>query len=126
MSPLPRQFTARRPTAPRPRLAHTRLSLIALEERAVPSTLTVDRAFSNNAALQQYSTINAAVAAASSGDTIMVDPGLYTEVVTVNKPLTLIGSGSAATSRTGDATQETVVQGVSTDPLGIINLRANN
>jgi parallel beta-helix repeat protein len=86
----------------------------------------VDRAFSNSAALRQYSTISAAVAAASSGDTIVVDPGLYTEVVTVNKPLTLIGSGPAATSRTGDTTQETVVQGVSTDPLGIINLRANN
>ena len=39
-----------------------------------------------------YSTIQAAVNAAPSGATITVDPGTYTELVTVNKPLTLRGA----------------------------------
>jgi parallel beta-helix repeat protein len=117
---------SRQPAARRARPARTRLSLIALEERTVPSTLTVDPAFANSAALRQYSTIGAAVAAAAPGDTIKVDPGLYTEVVTVSKPLTLVGSGPAATARTGDPAQEAVVQGTSADPLGVVNLRANH
>src|SRR5262249_1972136 len=93
---------SRQPAARRARPARARLSLIALEDRTVPSTLTVDPAFANSAALRQYSTIGAAVAAAAPGDTIKVDPGLYTEVVTVTKPLTLVGSGPAAAARTGD------------------------
>jgi parallel beta-helix repeat protein len=42
-------------------------------------------------------TIGAAVSAASSGDTIQVAGGTYKEVVTISKPLSLIGAGSATT-----------------------------
>ena len=42
-------------------------------------------------------TIGAAVAAASSGDTIQVGAGTYKEDVTINKTLALIGAGSATT-----------------------------
>ncbi|HTW63376.1 MAG TPA: right-handed parallel beta-helix repeat-containing protein [Bryobacteraceae bacterium] len=42
-------------------------------------------------------TIGAAVAAASSGDTIQVAAGTYKESVTVSKTLALIGAGSAST-----------------------------
>jgi hypothetical protein len=42
-------------------------------------------------------TIGAAVAAASSGDTIQVAAGTYKELVTINKTLSLIGAGSAST-----------------------------
>jgi hypothetical protein len=41
-----------------------------------------------------YSTLAAAVAAASSGDTILVEPGTYTDqVATINVPLTIEGNG---------------------------------
>ncbi len=43
-----------------------------------------------------YATISAAVAAASSGDTIRVFAGTYAEHVNVNKSLVLIGSGTYA------------------------------
>ena len=42
----------------------------------------------------RYSTIGAAVAAANSGDTVMVCPGIYDEDVVVNKTLTLIGQNA--------------------------------
>ena len=43
-------------------------------------------------------TVQAAVNAASPGDTIIVRPGTYTEQVTVNKNLTIVGTGSASTT----------------------------
>jgi parallel beta-helix repeat protein len=64
--------------------------LEVLEDRSVPSTLTV----ANNPALfphAQYSTINAAVAAAKPGDTVEVFSGTYNESVTVDKTLTIEG-----------------------------------
>jgi hypothetical protein len=42
---------------------------------------------------QTYTTIQAAINAAVDGDIIQIDAGLYNEVLTVNKSLTLIGSG---------------------------------
>ena len=46
---------------------------------------------------QTYTTIGAAVTAASSGDTIYVHAGTYNEVVVLGKTLSLIGNGSADT-----------------------------
>src|ERR1035438_8136847 len=40
-----------------------------------------------------YSTIGAAVTAASAGDVIHVGPGVYKEDVVIGKPLSLIGAG---------------------------------
>ena len=57
-----------------------------------------------------YTTINAAAADASDGDTIQVCPGTYTENISTNKVLTFLGAqaGQDARSRSG---AETIVQG---------------
>ena len=41
-----------------------------------------------------YCTIQAAINAASAGDVILVQPGTYPEVLTINKSLSIIGAGS--------------------------------
>jgi len=48
----------------------------------------------NQPAIQQFSTIQAAVNAASPGDTVLVCPGSYPEQVTITKNLTLSGVNS--------------------------------
>src|SRR5688572_19309099 len=117
---LLRKLAARRPTAPR-----TRLSLVALEERVVPSTLYVDddrRQYPQ----ARFTSIQAAVRQAKPGDTVQVYPGLYKEVVTVDKAgLKLIGDSVGASIRTGDTAKEVVVTAVKASPLGVVNLRAN-
>src|SRR5437016_9275952 len=47
-----------------------------------------------------YMTISAAVIASSSGDTIVVCPGVYAEVVTIDKTLTLLGPQYGVDART--------------------------
>src|SRR5262249_16724336 len=64
-------------SAPR-RAPHRQLRLEALEERWCPSTLTVGSG-------QQYATINAALTASKSGDTIDVYPRTYTEQLNIAK-----------------------------------------
>lgn len=49
-----------------------------------------------------YTTISAAVAAASNGDTIQVDAGTYPESVTIDKSLTLVGPNSTTSPNTPD------------------------
>src|SRR5262245_60257269 len=127
MPPLPPRRRAARPVRPR-------LSLVPLEDRAVPSTLYVDDDRLQNPQAA-YTSIRAAVAAARAGDTVQVSPGLYNEVVTVDKAgLRLLGDQLDYLSRTGatdpvNLTREVVVTGSTPagtpSPLGIINLRAN-
>jgi parallel beta-helix repeat protein len=78
---LRRLFAAKKP-CPRNLRA---LRLEALEDRWVPATLTVGSG-------QQYSTIGAAITAASSGDTVKVFAGTYQEQVTIGKKLTLLAA----------------------------------
>ena len=72
--------------------------LLLLATTALAATLTVDPADST-----AYATIQSAVTAASSGDTIEIAAGTYTECVdTGGKDLDLTGtSGSRATTLTG-------------------------
>jgi parallel beta-helix repeat protein len=51
----------------------------------------------------EFSTISAAVAAANPGATIIVCPGTYTEDVTIEKPLTLIGSAATVAPSSSDS-----------------------
>lgn len=81
---------------PRPH-SQPRLCLEVLENRLVPSTLHV------GSSPGEYTTIQAAVNAAHSNDTILVDPGTYTEQVIINNNghardnLKLEGSGQKST-----------------------------
>jgi hypothetical protein len=55
---------------------------------------------SNNNALvvpSQYPTIQSAINAAKSGDTVKVLPGVYTDQLFINKSITLLGSGAPVT-----------------------------
>ena len=56
-----------------------------------------------------YMTIGAAVAAAASGDTIKVCPGMYTENVVLNKSLTLLGAQAGVDARGRVSANESVV-----------------
>jgi hypothetical protein len=73
-------------------------------------TLTVANATSGSCT-GTYSSIGAAVAAASPGDTVKVCPGTYNELVTVNKTLTIQGAqvGVDARTRAVPVTSESVV-----------------
>ncbi|HZY83519.1 MAG TPA: right-handed parallel beta-helix repeat-containing protein [Gemmataceae bacterium] len=68
--------------------------LEALEDRSLLTTLVVSP---GGIVPGSFSSIQAAVnAAANSGDTVQVDPGTYTEQVTINKSLTVEGNGAGA------------------------------
>jgi nitrous oxidase accessory protein NosD len=71
-----------------------------------------------------FCTISEAVAAASSGDTIIVRPGTYTETVLVDKSLQIRGAqaGKAATKRRTAASKESTLN----DADGGFNLQADN
>jgi hypothetical protein len=63
------------------------------------------------------STISAAIAAASPGDTIYVHAGTYREEVLINKPLKVIGDGAATTTINGS--------GVALATAGLVKITAN-
>jgi hypothetical protein len=70
-----------------------------------------------------YTTISAAVAAASAGDTIKVCPGLYAEQVQITKTLTLQGAqfGVDARTRPFVASNESIID----DPCGPVQIEAD-
>lgn len=52
----------------------------------------------NRTANSVHATIQAAINAATAGDDLEIYPGTFNEAVTINKPVDLIGSGSASTT----------------------------
>ena len=71
---------------------NARLTLEGLEDRVTPATLLVGSG-------DPYTTIGAAVGAATSGDTIQIAAGTYTEQISiVGKNLTLTGAGQGNTT----------------------------
>jgi predicted outer membrane repeat protein len=91
-----------------------RISLELLEDRTVLSTLYVDPSGRTPGGLVAYTTIQAAVNAASAGDLIRVDPGSYTENVTIPanaSSLTLDGAQSGVNPVPGRPGPESVIHG---------------
>ncbi len=68
------------------------LILFAASQLATAATLCVSPSSGGSCA---FSTISAAVAAAAPGDTIQVQPGVYSEGVIITQSVSVIGSGSA-------------------------------
>jgi nitrous oxidase accessory protein NosD len=89
----------------------TSIFVVITEKVIAATTRIVD---DNGACLgATYFTIQSAVNAAAPGDTIQVCAGTYTETVTINKTLTLIGAQNGADARTRAAAPgtESVVNG---------------
>lgn len=68
-----------------------------------------------------YTTIGAAVAAASAGDTVKVCPGSYPEDVVVNKALTLIGQNATIDATGQDNGVQVIASDVTVDGFTIEN-----
>jgi nitrous oxidase accessory protein NosD len=82
---------------------HIGLSLLSLGMLCAPgqaAVLTVGQP-GTPCPSAQYTTIGAAVAAASSGDTIAICPALYPEQLIITMPLTLVGLDVVTSSREG-------------------------
>jgi nitrous oxidase accessory protein NosD len=68
-------------------------------------------------------TINAALGAASAGDTILVAPGTYKEAVVITKPVALLGSWRASVIDASGLANGIFVNGMSAAPkIGISNV----
>jgi hypothetical protein len=77
-------------TAGRPRKSAFVPLLNVLEDRTLLATLVVNPAGGPGV----YTTISAAVSAAMAGDTIAINPAMYTEQVTINTSLTMMGTAA--------------------------------
>lgn len=76
-----------------------------------------------------YTTIQAAINAASAGATITVDAGTYTEAITVNKSLTIKGAKAGLDARTRGTSGESILTGVNGGTAGVgraLYIAANN
>ena len=90
----------------RPWLAVLVAGLLAV---SLPATSHAGPAFTVCPSGCPYSTIQAAINAAASGDTIHVGPGTYSEFLTISKPLTIEGAGEQQTIVDSTGTRNSVV-----------------
>jgi hypothetical protein len=96
------------------------------------STLVVDddglAALANcDAVTPTYSSINAAIADAGPGDTIQVCPGLYAEMVNINKDnLKLLGAQAGVDARTRPFVPNPMTQSIIDHPCGPVQITADN
>ena len=84
-------------------------ALFCLTASGLITTLPVNAASKTLTVPDDYSTINAALQAAADGDTIYVKPGTYVEHITIDKAVTLRGSGSGSTIINGGNTATVIV-----------------
>jgi len=88
---------------------------------ATAATLTVANATSAPCT-GTYSTIQSAINAASTGDTISVCPGTYPEQVQITKKLTLLGAKAGVDARTRVTTGESIIDSA----CGAVQIMADN
>ena len=88
---------------------------------ATAATLTVANATSAPCT-GTYSTIQSAINAASTGDTISVCPGTYPEQVQIAKKLTLLGAKAGVDARTRATTGESIIDSA----CGAVQIMADN
>jgi len=86
------------------------------------NNLTNVASIKNGSTTTYYSTIQHAVAAASSGDTINVAPGTYNESVNISQPLTVAGSQAGVAGASTNGTQRTG----SESTIKSLNINSNN
>lgn len=114
---LKRLFPTQREKQRRPKpVTRARLQLEALENRLVLATLNVGGG--------GFATINAAIAAASNGDTINVAAGIYAESVLVNKSLTINGA-QAGVLGVNQVGATSLVSGLGANSYGFIVAASN-
>ena len=95
---------------------------------AYAATLVVDDRVGGgcNGTPATFFSIQAAVAAATSGDTIKVCPGNYTENVTVDKSVTLLGAQANVDARNRNTSSESRVDPVDAAATPTFNITASN
>jgi hypothetical protein len=81
------------------------------------ATSYVDKAGSCGGNTPCYTTIQAAIDASSSGDTIMVYAGTYAEEINIDKALTLLGPNAAVNPNMGTRVAEAVIVPTFSDPV---------
>jgi len=102
------------------------LSLIPLADQAKAATLLVDNDLVQ-CPTATFTSINAAIAAANPGDTIQVCPGLYAEMVNINKNnLTLRGAQAGIDARTRPFIPDPSTQSIIDHPCGPVQITADN
>ena len=93
----------------------TLLATVGLLPSASAATLYVGGAGPGN-----YTTIQGAIDAASAGDTVFVYSGIYTETVSINKTISLVGEDKDSTTIDGDYMGDVMV--ISADSVNISGL----
>src|SRR5438132_1651225 len=102
------------------------IMVVGAQRAAAATTLLVDDDHVQ-CATAAYTSINAAIAAASPGDTIKVCPGLYNEQVMINKNnLTLLGAQANVDARTRSFVPDPTTQSIIQHPCGPVQLEADN
>jgi nitrous oxidase accessory protein NosD len=103
-------------------LRDRRLRWEYLEERRMLAVFTVDDDFTaNDPAARQFTTIQAAVDAATAGDKIKVRAGTYEENVVINKQLKIEGA-DASLANYRDATKASIVDPVNNTATGAMGI----
>ena len=99
------------------------VAVLLLPSVALAATITVD-----DSGGQDYTTIQAGVNAASSGDTVLVYDGTYSETVTINKNNITLKSNTewGAVLDGGNTREQAIVMPTGTDDVNIIGFQIQN